>query len=87
MLSSLLFLDFLYLLLSEKLDSLDDESENNRSDSRSYGTRSFPFCSEDSVGRVSGLGSRVFVPTGVDSKCDVFAFFVFVTIRDNYKGG
>ena len=40
-----------------------------------------------SVGRVSGLGSGFFVPTGVESKCDIFGFFVFVTIGVKYKGG
>ena len=40
--------------------------------------RAFPLRFDDSVGRVSGLGSGVFSPTGVDSKCDVFLFVALV---------
>ena len=40
--------------------------------------RFFLLCFDDSVIHVSGLGSGVFVPTGVESKCDTFAFVVFV---------
>ena len=32
-------------------------------------------------------GSGIFVPTIVEFKCDVFAFFVFVSIGVRYKGG
>ena len=39
----------------------NDESENDGSGSSSSGTCSFPFCFIDSVGRVSGVGSGVFV--------------------------
>ena len=42
---------------------------------------------DDSVGHVSGLGYRVFVPIGVESKCDVFLFVFFVLIGVNSKGG
>ena len=34
----------------------------------------FSLCFDDSVGSVSCLGSGVFVPTGVGSKGDIFAF-------------
>ena len=40
----------------EKSYSLDDESDNNWSDSGSSGTCSFPFCFGNSVGRGSSLG-------------------------------
>ena len=52
----------------------DDESENDGSGSRSPGTCDFPFCSGKfvgsvgkSVGGVSGIGSGVFVSTGIKS--------------------
>ena len=67
----LLLLDFLYLLSSEKSYSPDDYSENDGSDSRSSGTCSFSLRFDYPVGRVSGLGSGVFVPTGVESKYDI----------------
>ena len=79
-------LDFLYLLSSEKLYSLDDESYDDGSDSGSSGTCYFPLSFDNSVGCVSGLGSGVFVTTGVDSKCDIFAFEVFVPIGVKSKG-
>ena len=73
-----MILDFLYLLLSDESDSLDDESDNDGSDSGSSGTCSFPLHFDNSVSSVSGLGSGVFVPTGVESNCDIFAFVVLV---------
>ena len=33
------------------------------------------------------MGSGVFVPTGVKSKCDIFEFVVFVPIGVESKGG
>ena len=77
---SLLLLDLLHLLSSDESDLIDDESDKNGSESRSSGTCSFPFRFDDPVGHVSGLGYSVFVPTGVESKCDVFAFVVFISI-------
>ena len=68
-----LLFDLLYLLSSDKSDSLDDESNGDGSDSGFSGTYSFSdfyLCLENSVGRISVLGSGVFVPIGVDSKCD-----------------
>ena len=47
----------------------------------------FHFVFYDSVGCVIGLGSGVFVPTGVKLKCDVFVFVVCVPIVVEYKGG
>ena len=70
----------------EKLDSLDDESDDYGYGSRFSGTCSFTLCFDDSIGCFSGLGYWVFVPTGVDFKCDVFVFVVFVPIGVKYKG-
>ena len=42
---------------------------------------------EDSVGSVSGLGSGIFGPIGVNSKCDIFALVMFVPIGVKSKGG
>ena len=39
-----------------------------------------------SIGGVSSLGSGVFVPTGVESKCDIFAFVMFTPIEVDSKG-
>ena len=74
-LSHILLLYFLYLLSSDEPDSLDDESDDDGSDSRSSGTYYFTAFSlnfDHSVGSVRGLGSGIFVPTGVESKCDIF---------------
>ena len=71
------FLIFLYLLSSYKSDSLHDEYDDDGSDSVSPGTYSFEknLCVlTNSVGSVSGLGAGIFVPTGVESKCDIFCF-------------
>ena len=86
---SLLLLDFLYLLSSYESDLLDGESDDDGYNSGSSDTYSFPDFLRfgDSVGRVSGLGYRVFVPTGVYSKCVIFAFFWFLPIVVESKGG
>ena len=62
----------MYLLSSDKSDSLDDESNDYGSDSGSSGMYYFPvfyFHFDDSVGRVSVLGSGIFIPIVVESKC------------------
>ena len=79
-----MLLDFLSLYES---DSLDDESDNNGSDSGSSGTCNLPCLFDDSVDCVIGLGSGIFVPIGVRSKCDVVTFVVFVPIVVESKGG
>ena len=61
LLSRPLLLDFLYLLSLEESDLLDDESENDGSDSGYSGTCAFPLSFDESVGRVSGLESGVFL--------------------------
>ena len=80
LLCSLIFY-FLYLLSSEKSESLDDDSDDDGFDSGSSGTYSFCAFSlrfENSVGSVSVLGSGVFSPIGVEYKCDIFMFDIFV---------
>ena len=55
---------------------LNDESDDDESESGSSGTYSFPtfyFYFDDSVGHVSSLGSVVFVLTGFESKFDIFS--------------
>ena len=86
-LSRILILDYLYFLSSDEPDSLDGESDNDGYDSESSGTWYFPLRFDDFVGCVIGLGCGVFVPIGVKSKCDVFAFVVFVPILVDYKVG
>ena len=79
----LLISDLLYLISSYKLDSLDDNSDDDGYDSRSsimYSFPNFSLCFDYSVVCFSGLGSSGFVPIGVQSKCDTFAFVVFVPI-------
>ena len=70
-----LLFDLMYFLSSEKSDLLNDESDDDGYDSGSSGTYSFcafSLCFDNSVGSVSGLGYGVFVPTGVEYKCDIF---------------
>ena len=86
----LLISDLLYLMSSYKSYSLNDESDDDGYDSRSSSTYyfpDFPLCFDYSVIHVSSLGSDVFVPTGVESKCDIFAFVVFVSIGVESKSG
>ena len=72
---------------SDKSDLLDDESDDDGSDYGSSGTCFFLLRFDDSVGHVSLLGSGVFVPTRVKSKCDVFEFVVFMPIVVEPKRG
>ena len=61
---------------SEKSDPLNDESDKLGSDSGSSGTYyfcAFSLCFDESVVSVNVLGSEVFVPTGVEYKCAIFA--------------
>ena len=81
-LSRLLILDFLYFLSSVKSDLLDDESKDGESDSGYTGTyayHAFYLCFDHSVGSVSGLGSGVFVPIGIDSN------FLFLRLECLYQ--
>ena len=82
--------NFLYLLSSDESDSLDDKSDNNGSESGSSSTYSFPgfpLCFGNFVVHVTGLGYGFFLPIGVEYKCDIFAFVVFVPIGVKSKGG
>ena len=79
---------------------LDDESDNDGSDSRSSGTCTLIFqfdesvgCVrdsvgpvEDSVGRVSDVGYEFFVPAGIESIDDIVPLVVFVPKGVKYKG-
>ena len=71
----------------DKSDSLDDESDDDGSDCGSSGTCAFPFPFDDSVGRVSGVGSGVFVPIVVEYKYDVVKFVVFIPTIVKSKSG
>ena len=82
------------MLSFDKLDLFDDESDSDGSGSGSPGTCAFPFCSGKyvgsvgkSVGGVSGVGSGVFVPTGIESIDDVVMLVVFVPRGVESKGG
>ena len=65
----------------------DDESDNGGYGSGSPGMCTFPFCSGNYVGRFSGVGSGVFVPTGIDSIGDIVLLIVFVPIGVESKVG
>ena len=82
------------LVSFEKLDSLYDESDKDGSGSGSPGTCAFPFRFDESVGSVggsvsgvSGVGSGVCVPTGIESIGDVVPLFVFVPKVFESKSG
>ena len=83
---SLLLIYLLHFLSLEESDSLGDESENDGCEPGSAGTCTFPFCFYDSIGRVSGVGSVVFFPIGVDSNFDVVPLVEFIPIGVESKG-
>ena len=73
---------------------LDDESDNDGYDPGSAGTCAFHLrfeesvgCVDDSVGRVHGVGSGVFVPKGIESIGDVVPLVVSIPIGVESKGG
>ena len=89
-----LLFDLLELLSFDELYLFDDESDDDGSGSGSADTCDFPFCSDESVGsvgksvgRVSGMGSVIFVPTGIDLIGDIFLLVVFVPKGVESKGG
>ena len=84
---SFLILDLLYLLSSDKSDLLDDESDNDGSDYGSSGTCAFPFCFDNSVGRVSGICFGCFVTIGGKSNYDIVMLVMLVPIVVESKGG
>ena len=65
----------------------DDESGNDGSGSGSSGTCTFPFYSENYVGCVSGVGSVVFVPIGIESIGDVVPLVMLLSIGVESKVG
>ena len=80
---------------------LNDEFDNDGSDSGSAGMCDFPFrfeesigsvdysvgCVDDSVGPICGVGSGIFFPTGMDSIGDVVLLVVSIPIGVESKGG
>ena len=70
-LSRFFFSELIELLSFDELDVFDDDSDNDGSGSRFPGTCDFSFFSGDSVSRVSGVGSGIFVLTGIKSIGDV----------------
>ena len=83
-------LDFRFAILIslDELDSLNDESYNDGSDSgppSMYSFTAFSLCFDNSVVHVSGLGSGVFVPIGVDSKCDILRLSCLYQLELNPK--
>ena len=68
----------MHLLLSEELYSIVDEYDYDGSDSGSSGMCSFLLYFDYFVVHVNALGSVIFVPIGVESKCVSFVFVVFV---------
>ena len=76
-----------------KLDFFDDESNDDGSGSGYPSTCTFPFSSgksvgsvSESVGRVHGVGSGVFVPTGIESIGDVVPLVMLIPIGVESKG-
>ena len=76
-------LDFRFYLCAalRRIIFLNDESDDDESDSGSSDTGSFTLHFDG----FSGFGFGVFVPKGVDSKCDVIEFVVFATIGVDSK--
>ena len=86
--------DLLSLVSFDELDSFDDDSDDNGSGSGSSSMCAFPFSSDESigrvvesVGRVSGVGYGIFVPTGIDSIGDVVLLVLFVPKGVESKSG
>ena len=81
------------MLSTDKLYLLNDEYDDYGIDSRSAGRCNFYFRFDASVGsvgkyvgRVSGVGSDVFVPTGIESISDVVPLVMFVPRGVESKG-
>ena len=81
---SCIFWRFLFL---SRFFFFDDEPDNDGSGSGSYGTCAFTFCSGNSVGRGIGVGSGVFVLTGIESIGDFVLLVMFVPIGVESKVG
>ena len=83
----LFLIDLLELLFFDELYLFDDDYEHDGSGSGSPGMCDFPFFYRKSVGSVSGVGSEVFVPTGIKSIGDVVLLVVFVPRGVDSKRG
>ena len=68
------------MLSFDGLYLFNDDSDDDGSGSRSPGMCALPFFSGNSVGCVSGVGSGIFVPTGIESIGDVIPLVTFVPI-------
>ena len=79
-------INLLELLFFNELYLFDDESDDDGSESGSPGTCKFSFCSGNFVGRFNGVGSGVFVTTGIESIGGIVPFIVFVTKSVDFKG-
>ena len=64
---SFLLIYFLHFLSSEESGLLDDESNDDGSESGFAGTCDFPFCFYYSIGCIFVMDSGVFVPIGIES--------------------
>ena len=82
-----MLLDLLHFLSSDESDSFNEEFANDGSEFGSSGTCAFPFCFDDYVGPVSGVGYGIFYPIGVESNCDVVTLVLLVPIGVESKGG
>ena len=85
--------DLLKLVSFDRSYLFDDESDNDWSGSGSAGTCAFTFHFNESighvgdfVGRISGMGSVVFVLTGIESIGETVLLIVFVTKGVEPKG-
>ena len=87
LLIAFLFNFFTGIAILQRIIFFDDESDNDGSGSGSPGTCAFPFCSVNSISRVSGVGFSVFVLTGIESIGDVVMLVVFVSREVDSKGG
>ena len=87
-------IDLLELLSFDELYIFHDKSDSDGSGSGSPGTCALPFSSSKSVGivceyvgHVFGIGSGIFVLTGIKSIGDIVPLVVFVPKRVESKGG
>ena len=74
----LFLINLLELLSFHELDLFNDDSNDDGYGSGSPGMCTFTFFSGDYVGFVSGVGSGVFVPTGIKLIGDVVSLVLFV---------
>ena len=78
LLINFILFDLLELLSFHELDLFNDDSNDDGYGSGSPGMCTFTFFSGDYVGFVSGVGSGVFVPTGIKLIGDVVSLVLFV---------